>query len=642
MPFRAIYEKDGHTQRGEAHRLEPSTAKSGRSLRARVNHHHSSSHDSTASNSLVAFGAGIYNRFRRVATPRQGHSRAERYSFLRRTAAAKEIGSSLEYGENDGAAQTRAGGSHMETPPSPPPKSAGLRSIFARSIWLRGGVEAGRDEGIVYRPPIEDDHDGITLDTGFDHIDVDDDLDDAWLRRHDSGYEELSAALNRDVNQLKSTFSWTTTSTSRYIDVADYFDADSDTDSTVSSLGVPLASTVSPFHSQQENSISAHAHEGDCDSAWLPVDPPTPRAGTYVLPYQRPHRKLFRKDSKTQIAVPPAMKMASHSRASKANEDQHHNPACLQCHLQNGCADPEVTQHVTTSKGKGRANSQSGLSDSIRNTVSFGRPAAVRSSSSPASLPFPHTRSRSLPGSGAATPAEVLSRASYNHEWAYPVSSRPISHTRSPSSPQPGSSAFTMSMQRSTTPTRMCQHVSDMRDVLRGVQSGIRPSTPIPGMPPVPPKNRPPPTSFRPVSAGGRERGRSRTPMSSAAFSQARFSGLAHPLTRSQSHRMSVEPTSSLRSRTRSLESLRGTAQALASASTAPLRNLWRARSFIRHSHNGQSGRSATDANDDEDGVWVCVDIKPPVDKAKSSLSSEGPGTCPGASGFASPTESPI
>lgn len=365
-----------------------------------------------------------------------------------------------------------------------------------------------------------------------------------------------------------------------------------------------------------------HVLTNDCDSGWFQVEPPTPRPALVLSTTPRPttHRKLVKKPSKPQITCPGAAKARSHSQPGSTQEHPHRYHICAQCHLRIEVGDLEADDskvaYSKKKKGKGRANSQPELPEVVRNSVSIGRPAAIRSSSSPAYLPFPQARSRSLPGSRAATPAEVLSRDSYNHEWASPIPSRPISHARSPSEPQQRSSVTSMSSRRSTTPTRPCQHMMDMRDVLRGVRSGMRPSTPIPGMPPVPAKQRPPPTSFRPVSSGGRERGRSGTPSSSAAEVRE-YSAEMAPLTRSQSHKTSSGEPHRVRSRTRSLESLRGTAQALASASTAPIRNLLRTRSFMRNSQGDDTAHDAV--HDEEDGVWVCVEIKPTGAQAKES-----------------------
>ncbi|KAL5532104.1 hypothetical protein ACEPAF_5668 [Sanghuangporus sanghuang] len=614
---------DGNLQRDRNSNfryLDAKTAKSRKHTVPRAMHQHSSSQDSTSSNGLAAIGTSLYNALRRVATPKQGHTRADRYAFLRRTNEKMS-----DYGDHDERIHMREDDRGTSTPP----KSPKFRSIFARSIWHRGAIGGGRDEELICRPQIQDDSDGVTLDSGFDFMDIDDDTDEAWPDNF--GRKELDSALARDVNQLKSTFSWTTTSTSRYIDVAAYLD-DSDTDSTVSSLGVPIASTVSPFHSQQANSISVHAQEGDHDSSEFRVEQATPRPINSSPQQQKPQRNLLRKTSKTQVSCPPSEKVSCKPQVSKAGQDQQRYQICPQCHLRIEFYDVEAEEISTNQKkGKGRTNSQPDLPDSLRNTVCLGRPAVVRSSSSPASMPFSHTRSHSLPGSSTATPAEVLARASYNHEWASPAPSRLISHVRSPSAPQQGSPSSTMSVRRPTTPTRSCQHFSDMRVVLRGVRSGIRPSTPIPGMPPVPPRtmNRPPPTSFRPVSASGRERSHSGTPTSFVSHSQGRFSQF-HPLTRSQSHSASAQTPSSMRSRSRSLESLRGTAHALAAASTAPLRTLWRARSFMRNSHSDQPRRS--DVDHDEDGVWVCVEVKTPDNQRKMANSTENPNDIGGSS----------
>lgn len=90
-----------------------------------------------------------------------------------------------------------------------PPKSAGLRSMFARSIWLRGGIGTLRDAGAGFscRPRIVDDHDpdSISLDSGFDHFEVDEDMDGSWIRRYGGGGEdgtELDTALRRNVDKL--------------------------------------------------------------------------------------------------------------------------------------------------------------------------------------------------------------------------------------------------------------------------------------------------------------------------------------------------------------------------------------------------------------------------------------------------------
>ena len=154
-------------------------------------HQHSLS-DST-SNGFAAIGSSLYNAFRRVAAPKQGHSRAERYAFLRRTNGKVD-----DFDDRDEKVYTPEHHRGVSTPP----KSPKFRSIFARSIWSRGVIGNTRDEGLVCRPQIQDDSDGITLDSGFDFMDIDDCTDEAWP---ENGREELDSALRRDVNQLVST-----------------------------------------------------------------------------------------------------------------------------------------------------------------------------------------------------------------------------------------------------------------------------------------------------------------------------------------------------------------------------------------------------------------------------------------------------
>ena len=268
-------------------------------------------------------------------------------------------------------------------------------------------------------------------------------------------------------------------------------------------------------------------------------------------------------------------------------------------------------------KGKARSNSHPEISGPLPlgYSVTVGRPAVQRSASSPAAV---HARLRTTSSAGSRTtapspsPAEVLARSSYNHQWP---AAELTSHIRSSSDPNNLPKAATVG--HSAAPwTKRCRysHLNDVRDVLRGVQMGIRPSTPLPGMPnSSPSRSRPPPTSYRPVSRlAGHSRSPSPSPSTMSTQRQVYFpsAGLSRSLSQDASFAPSVVCGARTRKRAHSLENLTDSARSLALATTSPIRSLMR-HSQIRKAQHAQGAGSA--GSDDESGIWICVDVKAPV-----------------------------
>lgn len=633
-------------------------------------HKHSNSQASVSTGTRQSsLGYGLCRTFHREIAPGPQISRADRYGYLKRAAEEKDQVFGLDDEINP---QREAARKYESSVNSSQPRSPGVHSMFARSIWIRSGL--GLD-----RP---------MFDADGSRIHFEDEEDGGWVRHseeHDAGLD-LEEVLNRDVNRLvsplkhailsmclcvpgqtksmcfsqKSTFSWTTTSTSRYIDVVQFLqELDSDTDSSDSSDGA-----------QNE------PRSPGGDSEWLAVEPPTPRP-FYLSPTQALRPRFLRKKRSRSQGAEPLDSQTSHNRnksakvlpppttpcqANRGQEYSHVRCVCPQCHhpIQVPVADHlDETYNVKGKNSAARAiSSPKCLNSSSRFMGSdFGRPAVQRSSSSPASFT---QDTRVMSSSRPATPLEVLARSSYNHEWSFPTP-REVTHRRSATHHFMGlTTTSSSSLKRTASWMKNSQQLADVRTVIRGVQSGIRPSTPVPGMPPIsPPRYRPPPSSFRPVSACG-ERSNSRLSMptsstvssSSHGQSQFGFPESASHLSRCQSQNSgqqrgrspfqvhSPSPSAGsnssaarVRTRTRSLDSIRDTAHILATASTAPIRSLLRARSFIKRSTNentntnvNSSPKSNTlsEVKGEPEGVWIRVDVDVDTHKSVEKNSNKG------------------
>ncbi|KAI5118987.1 hypothetical protein M0805_009596 [Coniferiporia weirii] len=629
----------------------------------RFKHRHTSSQDSGLSGRLGQIGSGLCQAFHRDtardtardAGRNRAFTRADRYGFLRRTATkAKEGGCGEGRACAPGASQLAY---DSDGGVSPCPKSGGLRSMFANSTWNRSEGET-LQVGFRTRfasPDIINDH-GAPLDPVPSHAVSGEEMNDAWLGYFDDGLD-LDLALKRDVRRLKSTFSWTTTSTSRYIDVAKALrEIDMDSDSSNSHTASPCSSDAAP-HTSQESHSGYGGTLADADSEWLPVEPPTPfPAGANPRPGA--HRKLVKKSSKVYVAgvrasLPSQQRTPSPTHTAQTCSQCRVCPHCYQCvdSVDVGCE--SMCSYVfadAQGKGKGRERSRSQSqshsgSGSGSESIGFGRPGVTRSCSSPAS--FQSSSGKAGPRSKIATPEEVLARASYNHEWAFPPKPHSLSSLRSDLPfATAGTSAVRASLETPPSVKKECQHMSDVRDVLRGMQSAIRSSTPVPGMPLAQRHHRtqaasPPPTSFRPGPLSvncetpvvrARHRRRSSTPpppppssfsppsqlpkMSTQSKSKVRAgsrTSIVPNLKRARSHgsfALHVQTPALVRSR--SLQSLSSAMHGLATSSAAPLRVLLAPSSLLRRSFASAAGArsGAGPGAKDEDGVWVRVDLK--------------------------------
>ncbi|KAH8111338.1 hypothetical protein DFH11DRAFT_1794649 [Phellopilus nigrolimitatus] len=611
-------------------------------------HHHSSSNESGSSGrlNLSVFGFGLCRNARSEDGPQKAtHSRASRYGFLRRTAKIEEKAS-----HSDGEAETRLSKVLLYDPAmnisnATGLKSAGFRSVFSSSCWMRSAPMLGLGMGIDKPKTIGMvDGNGEAPNPDLGHTDTRE--GGTWLGYFDDSHGQeldlnLDLELRRDVGNLKSAFSWTTSSTSRYIDVAAAMrEHESDSASSQSSYvsPTPPSSGAMPRNSVGNAQSSEPTLAGDADSEWLSVDPATPLPPLIAVDAcvrQGGHRKLLKKPSKLNINSPvdPQAKFTKTPntpprRASAETQVQ----VCPQCHCRieftgsdhsdgslesrpydrpsrraRPSASPPSSfpskRAGTEGNVKGKAIARSHSNAESKSNI--GRPAVARSASSPASLPFP-SKSTSRSSAGLASPEEVLARGSYNHEWPS-ASHSPIPRQSSPA-PQKSTAAK----------PGQCHHMAGMYDVLRGVRSAMRPSPPIPVMPAAS-RHRaetPPPTSFRSPSAGrvSQPETRSSTPSppspSPSPASHSPPAPLAsHPLSHKRSKTAS-EPQAGQPARTRMrTNSLHSLTDAL-----PPLRKLLHARSFLRKGSgtNASDNPKATENGKEfEDRIWVRVDIKP-------------------------------
>lgn len=356
----------------------------------------------------------------------------------------------------------------------------------------------------------------------------------------------------------------------------------------------------------------------DADSEWLPIEPPTPRPDLAFSTQHKIHRKLVKKRSGSTFEGSPG---GAREGSKRSEFGCHRYRICPQCDLRIEDGEIELSEENdivrVDKKSKGRSNSHPEISGPfpLRSSVVDGRPAVQRSASSPATM-LPQNRPVSAGATYTPSPAEVLSRSSYNHEWTAAVEAS--AHNRSLSEPKGFTKEATIS-QGSHLRAKPCRHAQflGVRDVLRGVQTGIRPSTPLPGMPQSSSlRSRPPPTSYRPVSANGTMRRTSSQPHSPSPLSPIMASSehLAFPsvsLTRSYSqdgHR-AASPHVGGRKRAHSLENLTDSARAIATATASPIRNLFRQSQLRREQQKDEHDQ----VSDDEDGIWICVDVKAPV-----------------------------
>lgn len=155
----------------------------------RYRHQHNNSGDSGSSHTLTALGVGLCRAFRRETPPRPSLSKEDRYDFLERT-AGKDI--------NDfSTSQSQSFEDDLKGRLDSGPKSAGLKSIFARSIWTRSAMHFGCDSRPVCGT---EDIDSIILDSGFEHFDGDSGVGVSC----ENGPFSLEKELNRDRQALVS------------------------------------------------------------------------------------------------------------------------------------------------------------------------------------------------------------------------------------------------------------------------------------------------------------------------------------------------------------------------------------------------------------------------------------------------------
>lgn len=119
---------------------------------------------------LTALGFGLCKAFRRETPSRQTLSREDRYGYLERTAAKEEV-----VDHCDGPFQSDADSKKHYNIDAP--RSAGLRSMFARSIWARSPLHFACDARAVCA---SEDYNSIALDSGFDHFDADSGVGVSW------------------------------------------------------------------------------------------------------------------------------------------------------------------------------------------------------------------------------------------------------------------------------------------------------------------------------------------------------------------------------------------------------------------------------------------------------------------------------
>ncbi|THH03220.1 hypothetical protein EW145_g6434 [Phellinidium pouzarii] len=601
-----------------------------KAIRSRFKDRLSPSHDSGLSGRLSSIGSGLYHAFRRDSAQIKARSftRAERYKFLRRTAAK----ATDDCGEGKGFTNALKHAYDSDGGVAPKSKLGGLRGILVGSGRSRsddGAHHSAKFRTVFASSESITNHNTVPLGTNLNHTPDHGDASNAWLGyfgNADSEGLDLELALKRDIGRLKSTFSWTTTSTSRYVDVAKALrEIDTDSDTSLSSFASPSSCNAAP-NAPQDANLSLGRPVTDADSEWLPIEVPVLTEPGLVV-----NRKLLKKSSKVEVNNPPLTMDAplpplppSPSLPPLLPPVEDSNvlqyricPQCRQLVVVEDLPDEDVRSDVN-SKGKVRARS---LSEDNSRQRGFGRPGVPRSSSSPASLPVLSGKANGR--SNTASPEEVLSRGSYNHEWSSSPPTSSISHTRSSSAPGIGLAGRGVSAISATvgasSAKKTCQHMSDVLDVLRGVQSAMRSSTPVPGMPSVPMQKYraatavSPPTSFRPIPLSGRTsatltRHQIRSPLLPTAFSRSpsppQFSETS-PLKRSRSHGGSTSRTQSLRLRTRSLQSISDVMHGLVSTSpTRPLRRILSSRSRLRRNSN------VPNSYVEDDGAWVRVDMK--------------------------------
>ena len=157
----------------------------------RSRHKHNNSADTGSSHTLTALGYGLCKAFKRETPSRQMLSKEDRYGYLERTAT--------KIGDDDGTFPSSE--EYTKKQADDAPKSAGLRSVFARSIWGRSAMHFACDSRAVCSA---EDGDSIALDSGFDHEHFDG--DSGVGVSCENGPFSLEKELQRDTKVLVSGF----------------------------------------------------------------------------------------------------------------------------------------------------------------------------------------------------------------------------------------------------------------------------------------------------------------------------------------------------------------------------------------------------------------------------------------------------
>lgn len=409
-----------------------------------------------------------------------------------------------------------------------------------------------------------------------------------------SWYVPITSLLNSKlILSQKSAFSWTTTSTSRYIDVAEALLEDSGSDmSSYESISPP-----SPNGSPNKRYLPPLRIHTDSDNAseWFSVQPGDSALEYYFRP--TPPRKLHKKPSRTMTPSPCGSEPPISYAYPNEVLDSSQCAICSRCRQQ--------------------------IRDCITNPMHDSSHAGPRSAghahrhqTSPLSQPrkpLKPVRSMSQPEvSRPARPEDVLSRSFYNHERGHPDQPLPyvpdyrpsLAHFRSHSDSAPVRRAAPANLSHS----RSRSHDTPTRS--------FNLALPHPSLPPAPnyklrakSKSVAPPTSYRPipVSDRGTPEPRCPTPVQRPSSAGAiRSSTAAISIPRSHSHSALPDRARLGRIRTNSLSSLSSVASvargALAAVTATPLRN-------ILHPHPTPVVPMSSPPEPDDD-VWVRVDVK--------------------------------